>query len=229
MTANPSTPPDDVQDQGSPVLSVVAYIIDAVREGRLSPGQRLVETDFAKKLDVARGTVREAFQRLEAEGLLSLERHRGFLVRTLTRQRLREIYEVRAALDGLAARLAAPCFKGGDPELAAVIATLESARGRRDVRSFTQANQAFHELIRRRSGNELILKLLSGLEHSVYNYQFRLLIESDAVFDTQDDHLEIAHALGRGDSEAAEAAARRHAEHSLEELLKLPDLLFESP
>jgi DNA-binding GntR family transcriptional regulator len=229
MHANPSTPPADAPDQGSPVLSVVAYIVEAVREGRLSAGQRLIETDFAKKLDVARGTVREAFQRLEAEGLLSLERHRGFLVRTLTRQRLREIYQVRAALDGLAARLAAPHFKGGDPELAAVIATLESARDRRDVRTFTQANQAFHDLIRRRSGNELVLKLVSGLEHSVYNYQFRLLIESDAVFDTQDDHLEIVHALERGDGEAAEAAARRHAERSLEELLKLPDPLFGNP
>ena len=226
MNTSLSTPPDEVRDRSSSVLGVVAYIVEAVREGRLSAGQRLVETDFAKRLDVARSTVREAFQRLEAEGLLSVERHRGFLVRTLTRQRLRGIYEVRAALDGLAARLAAPYFKTDNGELVAVVAALEAARNRRDIRAFTQANQAFHELIRRRSGNDLISKVLSGLEHSVYNYQFRLLVESDAVFDGQDDHLEISHALEQGDAEAAEAAARLHAEHSLEELLKLPDILF---
>jgi DNA-binding GntR family transcriptional regulator len=229
MNAQSPTLPDDRRERSSQVLSVADYVVEAVREGRLSAGQRLVESDFVKQLGVARSTVREAFQRLEAEGLLSVERHRGFLVRTLTRQRLREIYQVRASLDGLAARLAAPRFKADHAELAAIVDALETARRNRDVRAFTQANKAFHELIRLRSGNELISKLLNGLERSVYNYQFRHLVERDVLFDGQDEHLEIFHALARGDGEAAEAAARLHAERSLEELLKLPDILFGGP
>jgi DNA-binding GntR family transcriptional regulator len=229
MNVRSPTLPDDGRDQSSQVLSVVDYVVEAVREGRLSTGQRLVESDFVRQLGVARSTVREAFQRLEAEGLLSVERHRGFLVRTLTRQRLREIYQVRASLDGLAARLAAPYFKADHAALAAIVDALETARRNRDVRAFTQANQAFHELIRLGSGNALISKLLNGLERSVYNYQFRHLVERDVLFDGQDEHLEIFRALARGDAEAAEAAARLHAERSLEELLKLPDILFGEP
>src|SRR5579859_3949017 len=99
---------EDLRETGSPVLAVAAQLVAAIRDGELAPGQRLVETEFAKRLGVERTTMREALQRLEAQGLLSQERHRGFLVRAIDRRELRENYEARAALDGLASRLAAP-------------------------------------------------------------------------------------------------------------------------
>jgi DNA-binding GntR family transcriptional regulator len=211
----------------SPVLEVVDHVVEAVREGRLAPGQRLIEAEFAKGLGVARSTVREAFQRLEVEGLLAVERHRGFLVRTMTRHEVREVYEVREALDGLAARLSAPAFKNDYRALDETIEQLERARVRSSLPDFTRANRDFHQLIRARSGNQVICKTLSGLERSVYHYQYRLLVQGLGVFESQDEHIEIHHALRLGDAEAAERAMKAHVHRSLEKLMLLPDIAFD--
>jgi DNA-binding GntR family transcriptional regulator len=217
---------EDVRHSGSSVLDVGAQLVAAIRDGQLAPGQRLVETEFARRFGVARTTIREAFQRLEVEGLLSQERHRGFTIRTLDRQELREAYEARAVLDGLAARLSAPHFKADSAELDRIHADLEAARLARDMKEFTLQNRAFHELIRQVSGNALVGRMLGRLEQSVYHYQFRLLVENAQVFTSQDDHVRIYEALKAGDGEAAEREARAHAMHSLDQLMELPDGMF---
>jgi DNA-binding GntR family transcriptional regulator len=212
----------------SSVHDVVALIIAAVREGQLAPGQRLVELDFAKRFGVARTTIREAFQRLEVEGLLSQERHRGFTVRVIDRKELQEIYEARAALDGLAARLSAPHFRQDSGELDRIFQELEHAHELSDMRNFTRLNREFHELIRFVAGNDLIVRILRTLGQSVYHYQFRLLIDNTQVFLTQEDHRKIYQALKAGDSAAAERLVQEHAMNSLNQLLKLPDTMFGS-
>lgn len=216
----------DETDQRSPVLAVVDQIVEAIREGQLAPGQRLVEADFAKTLGVARSTVREAFQRLEVEGLLSQERHRGFLVKILTRDHLREIYQIRETLDGLAARLATPEIQRDCTELQQHAEALEKASAEGNLRDFTQHNRAFHDLIRRKSGNALLFATLRSLDRSVYYFQFRLLVEHARVFETQHEHREIFEALRSGNADAAEEASRRHVRHALAELLQLPDRRF---
>jgi len=208
------------------VLDVVAQVVAAIRDGQLAPGQRLVETEFAKRLGVARTTIREAFQRLEAEGLLSQERHRGFLVRVINRAELRHIYEAKGALDGLAARLAAPRFKQNSRELDELHQGLEEAHARLSMKDFTRLNHEFHDLIRRTSENSVIYRMLSTLEQSAYHYQFRLLIDNSQVFSSQEDHTRIYKALKKGDADGAEREARAHAHSSLNQLMQLPDMLF---
>jgi DNA-binding GntR family transcriptional regulator len=186
-----------------------------------------VETEFAKRLGVARTTVREAVQRLEAQGLLSLERHRGFLVRTVNRGELREIYQARGALDGLAARLATPHFQRDGRPLQEIYDGMTAACEARDMQEFTRLNRAFHGLIRRTSGNHLIARMLDQLEQSAYHYQFRLLVDGRQVFQTQEDHTKIYQALVTGDAAAAERESIAHAERALEQLMQLPDRLFQ--
>jgi DNA-binding GntR family transcriptional regulator len=83
--------------------TTVDTLADALRErvmsGELEPGQRLVERDLVERYDVARGTVRAALQRLEHEGLVTVETHRGAFVRQLDKQGLRELFELRTALE----------------------------------------------------------------------------------------------------------------------------------
>jgi DNA-binding GntR family transcriptional regulator len=217
---------EGIQETGSPVLTVAAQLVAAIRDGELAPGQRLVETEFAKRLGVARTTMREALQRLEAQGLLSLERHRGFLVRAIDRRELRENYEARAALDGLASRLAAPAFRQDSRELKAIYDGLEAACVARNMQEFTRLNRAFHKLIRDTGGNQLVTGMLEKLEQSIYHYQFRLLVDGQQVFQTQEDHSKIYQALAAGDADAAEMETRAHAMRSLEQLMQLPDRLF---
>jgi DNA-binding GntR family transcriptional regulator len=83
--------------------TTVDALADAVRErilgGELSPGQRLIERDLVEQYDVARGTVRAALRQLENEGLVTVETHRGAFVRQLDDQALRELFELRTALE----------------------------------------------------------------------------------------------------------------------------------
>jgi DNA-binding GntR family transcriptional regulator len=83
--------------------TTVDALADALRErvmgGELEPGQRLIERDLVERYEVARGTVRAALQRLEHEGLVTVEIHRGAFVRQLDKQGLRELFELRTALE----------------------------------------------------------------------------------------------------------------------------------
>jgi DNA-binding GntR family transcriptional regulator len=83
--------------------TTVDALSDAVRErilsGELSPGQRLIERDLVEQYEVARGTVRAALRRLENEGLVTVETHRGAFVRELDREALRDLFELRTALE----------------------------------------------------------------------------------------------------------------------------------
>jgi DNA-binding GntR family transcriptional regulator len=226
MTVSTDSRSTDPRSPTSSVHDVVEALVAAIRTGRLAPGQRLGEIDFAKRLGVARTTIREAFQRLEVEGLLSQERHRGFMVRVINRKELQDIYEARAALDGLAARLAAPRVKQDGRELDRIYQELEQSHDASDMKNFTRLNGEFHEGIRRISGNDLIARMLQRLEQSVYHYQFRLLIDSSLVFQTQDDHRKIYQALKAGDGPSAELHVRDHSMNSLNQLLQLPDKMF---
>ncbi len=214
------------EEPSSSVHDVAAQVMAAVRNGQLAPGQRLVETEYARRLGVARTTVREAFQRLEVQGLLSQERNRGFQVRVLDRKALQEIYEAKAALDGLAAQLAAPHIAADHRALDEIQAGLQAACARSNMRDFTRLNQEFHDLIRRVSGNALIGRMLTTLEQSAYHYQFRLLIDTERVFATQGDHDRIHAALAAGHGEAAGQAAAAHVLHTLDHLMQLPDSFF---
>ncbi|MGH6613328.1 GntR family transcriptional regulator [Sphingomonas sp.] len=210
----------------SPVETVVAALVAGIREGHLSPGQRLVEGELASRLGVARTTIREALQRLEVNGLVTQERHRGFLVRQLSQARLQDMYEVREALEALAAQLAAPKIKVRPDALVAVMARLNEATATKDLKAFTEANHDFHSLIRHISGNEIAEDMLERLDLSVYHLQFRLLIERPQVFSTNEDHQRIADALFAGDGNLAARESAKHVRHSLGELLKLPATMF---
>ncbi|MGH8679578.1 MAG: GntR family transcriptional regulator [Burkholderiales bacterium] len=197
-----------------------------MRDGHLSPGQRLVEGELASRLGVARTTIREALQRLEVNGLVTQERHRGFLVRQLSPARLQDMYEVREALEALTARLAAAKIQACPGAMMVVMARLNEATAAKDLKAFTEANRDFHGLIRHISGNAIAEDMLERLDSSVYHLQFRLLIERPQVFSTNDDHQRIAEALFAGDGDLAARESTKHVRHSLGELLKLPATVF---
>jgi DNA-binding GntR family transcriptional regulator len=102
--------------------TTVDALADALRErimgGELDPGQRLIERDLVERYEVARGTVRAALQRLEHEGLVTVETHRGAFVRQLDKRSLRELFELRAALELESAHRA---LEAGDGRLPASV------------------------------------------------------------------------------------------------------------
>lgn len=196
--------------------TVVDYTIDALREairsGLLAPGQRLVVADITAMLAVSAGPVREAIRRLTGEGLIEIVPHRGASVRQITQQDLKEIFELRGAVEGLAARLAAAHASddGFKAELSALMDEMEDQAAKEDVSGYLKVNTAFHDLIYRMSANGRLRTLAAQLVMPVYQVRLPQRMDRTAMQLSHSDHKAIAAALMAGDGDAAEAAMRLH-------------------
>jgi len=192
---------------------------DLIREeilaGGFRRGEHLVEARIAEQLNISRGPVREAFKLLRAEGLLAEEPRRGTFVVALGAEDVREIYELRSALEGRAARLVA---RRRDPvaiaELREAIARIEEAAAARDPVALGRHDLAFHETLCRVSGNSRIHATF--LQHA---RALRTLIRFDEyLYGSPDDiaqqHRPVLEAIEAGDELMAEELSERHCEEA---------------
>jgi len=213
--------------------SAVDTAADALRraivEGALTPGERLVEADLTVRLDASRPTVRSALQQLAAAGLVVLEPHRGASVRRLTRGEVAELYEIREALEGFAAALAARNIErpGNRAAFRRALAHSLAFRRARDVPGYVRDNQEFHRLIVRLAGNSQLVTQVERLATPIMRFQFRRLIEPDGIVRSIDEHERIGRAILAGDSARAERAAREHIRNSALFIAAYPDSAFE--
>lgn len=198
----------------STVFSVASAITSAVRSGHLVPGQRLTESEFTRRLGVSRSSVREAFQRLAADGLLALEPHRGVTVRQLSRHEVDNLFQIRASLEALAVRLAMPTLTKAPAPLLALQAELDSAAAAGDLNRFSDANWRFHALFTETARNDLLADMLQRLTNSVYWLQFRVFVGQAEVLGTNRQHRRLVDAIVAGNGVAAEATIIEHVESS---------------
>jgi DNA-binding GntR family transcriptional regulator len=136
---------------------VVGNLRDAIINGQFAPGARLVERQMCELLGVSRTLVREALRQLEAEGWVRILPYRGPIVASMTPEEVRDLYEVRSALEGIAALRAA---ERATPEeldrLAAAVDAMTKAQGRGDSTRHRQQVQVFYEVLRQAAGNALL-------------------------------------------------------------------------
>ena len=150
--------------------SELAYrkIRRAIVEGRYQPGQRLIEQRISEEFDLSRTPVRESLRRLDAEGLVTIERNRGAVVRPVARAEVLDLYELRSRLEALAAERAASRATAADlAELDEAIAEFDAglaAKGVSDleiVRRVDAANYKFHNGLLRMAANPRLAHLLA--------------------------------------------------------------------
>lgn len=208
------------------VQHVSDAITNAVREGRLVPGQRLTEIDFAKRLGVSRPSVREAFRQLTADGLLQAQPYRGVSVRHMNRREVDDLFVVRATLEGLAVRLATPTLQNDTTALLAIQTDLDAAEARNDLAAMSRHNLAFHMLFSDISRNALLREQLRRISNNVYWLQFRVMVADDKVLRTNTQHRDIVNAVCRGDVKTAEAIMIDHIDQSRQLVQSLPDNHF---
>jgi DNA-binding GntR family transcriptional regulator len=213
-------------DSISTVHRIAEAVTEAVRDGRLAPGQRLTETDFAGRHGVSRSSVREAFRRLTADGLLAFEPNRGVTVRILSRREIDNLFAVRGALEALAVRLSLPALKAAPERLLALLAEMDRAVADNDMPAFSAANAAFHALFAEVADNPLLSETLTRLSNSIYWLQFRMLVDRRQVFDSHAEHRRIVEAILADDAAAAEEAMRAHVDGSRKLVQQLPDSHF---
>ena len=129
---------------------VYRALLDAISDGSLAPGARLGQEDIAARLAVSRQPVLQALRLLKKDGLALDAPGRGLLVAPLDSSRIAQVYEVRAALDALAARLAADRRARLDPRL---VADGRRAAAGDDIQAMVEADMAFHSAVYAASGN----------------------------------------------------------------------------
>ncbi len=216
-------------DSRSTVETVADALTEAVRDGRLVPGQRLTENAFTSRLGVSRSSVREAFRRLTADGLLTAEPHRGVMVRQLSRSEVDNLFQVRGALETLAVKLALPVLHQAPETLVALQADLDAAAEQGDMNRFSELNARFHRLFRETADNPLLNETLTRLSNSLYWLQFRVLVDRRDVFDTNRQHRQLTDCVVADDTAGAEAAMLDHVENARQLIQSLPDDHFAAP
>jgi DNA-binding GntR family transcriptional regulator len=208
-----------------PVLRdrVKDLLLERIAAGVLPPGSRIVETRVAQELGTSQAPVREALRDLEQLGLVVYEPHRGCSVRALSAAELQEAFPVRAALEALAARLAAP--RVGDDVLArldALVEAMAEAARTGDALAQSHANAEFHATVVEAAGNATLTRQWSLLEPFARTYLTvtRAHVDLSALAAR---HAPIVAALRARDGAAAAAAMETHLAEASRLLTEAPD------
>jgi DNA-binding GntR family transcriptional regulator len=184
---------------------------DAIVSGELLPSERLVEEDLSRRLGIGRAAVRMALVRLEHDGLVEHERHRGARVRRVSEEEAVEILEVRAALESLAARRAAERATAQDVrDLRAILREMRGHRERGDLMAVSDANAALHRRILEISGHETARRLSGTLMSQIVRFQYRTVLLPGRSDRSLREHTAIVQAIASADGDMAERAMRRH-------------------
>ncbi|NED96079.1 GntR family transcriptional regulator [Phytoactinopolyspora alkaliphila] len=178
--------------------------------GGLEPGERLSVPAIARELGVSRSPVRDAVLQLVREGLAQETLNRGAVISSIGRAELVSLYEAREALEGMAARLAAPHFTHDlRRRLLDNLAEHDEVVASGDFDRHIDVDAAFHREIRQSANSPVIARMLDQIQG-----QIMIAMRSTSVSGGMDralhDHREIFEAVAAGDPDASEAAARRH-------------------
>ena len=219
MTANLRRlqPSPDLVDQ------VYRALLDAISTGELSPGERLTQEDIAHRLAVSRQPVLQALRLLKRDGMVLDAPGRGLVVSPLEPASIGQVYQVRGALDALAARLAAARRYRVPAHL--IEHGRKAARGR-DIGAMVEADLAFHTAIYAASGNPLIEQ-----SAQLHWRHLRRIMGAVLEFTPQrealwDEHQAIADAIAAGDADDAAARIDDHSRHASRTLTeRLEDVL----
>jgi DNA-binding GntR family transcriptional regulator len=183
----------------------------AIVDGELLPGERLLEEELSARLGLGRGAVRMALVRLEHDGLVERERHRGARVRRVSEDEAVEILEARAALESLAARHAARNADDAAVEqLREVIAQMRRLREAGDLLGLSNLNARLHARILDASGHETAKRLSRTLSSQIVRFQYRTVLLPGRPDRSFAEHTAIVEAIAARDPDGAEAAMRRH-------------------
>ena len=182
----------------------------AITSGRYRPGDHLGEVELATNLGVSRGTVREALRHLQQEGLVTAG-NRGMLrVSTVSPQEIRELFRVRAALEGLAAAeiIASPRRDAAVGTLREALSKLADTEG--DFASKLESDLGFHLLLCRLSGNTMLVETWRHLEGRIRVTIMNGEVEGMPSMMSRDRHAPIVDAIERGDVPAAMSVVEQH-------------------
>lgn len=193
----------------------------AIITGELLPGERLMETKLGDKLGVSRTPIREAIRKLELEGLVTMVPRRGAQVAQFTQKDIKDVLEVRAALEALAARLACERMdKRSFLRLELVNAEYEYAVKEGDIETMIEKDIEFHEVIFKATQNDKLVQMSGNLGEQVLRFRIAYLKNSDASMVVQEEHMQILEALRNRDSALVSDLATSHIQRQSDTIIE---------
>jgi DNA-binding GntR family transcriptional regulator len=201
---------------GTTADAVYQALRHSILQGDLGPGERLRSDALANELRVSRTPVREALRKLEAESLVA-RLGSGLIVRAVSEQDLTELFYVREALEGMAARLAAENATPSEiAEIRELLEDMEAVRQRGDVDALRHLTGEFHQLVCRASHNNRLLQSLKTLLDHVRQTPTSTLYSGGRPAEALKEHRNLLRAIEARDGERAEQLAREHRRKTLD-------------
>lgn len=203
--------------------SLRGQVFDKIRSdilnGKYKRGEELVESLIGKELGISRTPVREAIRQLELEGLVQLVPNKGAFVTGISEKDVRDIYLIRARLEGLAARMAA---KNITPELLdameETVVLSEYHAKKEHYEQVCEMDSKFHKLLYKASGSRILEHTLTDFHQYVQRVRMASIMKKRRMEKSNDEHDAILTAIREHDEEKAELVATRHISNTVENL-----------
>ena len=208
---------------GSAYHDLKAMIID----GRLVPGEMILEQELAERLEMSRTPVREALIRLEQEGLLEIKPRRGARVLPISVDDMREIYQLLTVLEATAAHAAAErkLDTGELADLEQAVAEMDASLASDDMDAWAEADARFHALLVAASGNRRLMAVVATMVEQSQRVRRLTLHLRPKPLGSNADHRAVVEAIKAGDAAAAYDIHHRHRRQSGEMLVELLERL----
>ncbi|WP_114965049.1 FCD domain-containing protein [Alkalilacustris brevis] len=186
-----------------------------ILSGKLKPGERLNEIQLSNRFGTSRGPLREAMRSLQAKGLVFFIRNRGVFVAEISIEEALEIYDLRAALFGLAGRLLSDLATDALlDQLEGFITRMDAAVEARDFDQYYPINLAFHDFLIKSTGNKTLEREYHSFVHKLHLCRTRGLVQAGGLLVSNREHREMVDAVASGQRERAHEAFFRHVERS---------------
>jgi DNA-binding GntR family transcriptional regulator len=214
--------------RGTTVDRLVAHMREGILYGRYAAGQRLIEADLTRAFGVSRGPLREAFRRLSTEGLIESVPNRGAVVRRLTRKETAELFEIRTALEMLAAQLAARNMASAEvrKKFEDTIVPIWNDSPRNVPLAYLDENKLFHQAVVDASGNDQLAAVGRQLQLPLIMFQLSGALTPEILAQSNAEHRAVAQAILAGNGALAAEIMRKHLDRASRFAEQLPSQVF---
>lgn len=208
-------------DKYKPLREIVFETLrEAIIQGRLRPGERMMEIQLAEEMGVSRTPVREAIRKLELEGFVVMVPRKGAYVAGISVKDIVDVFEVRAALEALAAGLAAERITGEEmEELERSLVQINEVSSRDSIDDIVALDSSFHDIIYRSSRNERLIQIVTHLQEQIHRFRTASLSQPGRTKWALDEHKKIVEAISDRNVELAQSLAREHIESAEQSML----------
>jgi len=214
---------NDLKIEGYELLNQKVYRVlkESIIEGFLEAGTKLLENKISEKMHVSRTPVREAMQKLAAEGFVKMIPNKTMVVTKVSFEDIKEVLQIRGVLEGLAARIAAKKINRQEiDELEKIITQIDLYVAKKDLSSYCKLSDEFHDFILSICGNKRIIQIRDNLIGFIYRFRIKSLSVPGRLKCSLEEHRAIMESLKKHNSEDADRLSQIHMENTVINILK---------